>query len=261
MDRTVASGTGYIGQYRPAVAKVYESLETCPDNLLLFLHHVPYSYKLHSGKTVIQYIYDAHYEGAEAVGGWVRNWETLRGRIDDRRYSEILAQLEYQAAHVEVWRDAVNDWFHRASGIADVKGRVGNHPGRTEAEAMRLDGYTAFDITPWEAASGGKAVTCASAKCTASMRYEGAAGWHTLRVQYFDLNGPVSRFKVWVGNQLVDEWSATDRLPARKLDASSSTRRVISGIALRPGDEIRIEGIPEGREMAALDYVEILPMK
>jgi alpha-glucuronidase len=261
MDRTVASGTGYIGQYRPAVAKVYESLETCPDDLLLFLHHVPYSYKLHSGKTVIQYIYDAHYEGAEAVGGWVRNWETLRGRIDDRRYSEILAQLEYQAAHVEVWRDAVNDWFHRASGIADAKGRVGNHPGRTEAEAMRLDGYTAFDITPWEAASGGKAVTCASAKCTASMRYEGAAGWQTLRVQYFDLNGPVSRFKVWVGNQLVDEWSATDRLPARKLDASSSTRRVISGIALRPGDEIRIEGIPEGREMAALDYVEILPMK
>ena len=69
MDRTVATGTGYIGQYRPAVAKVYESLETCPDDLLLFLHHVPYTYKLHSGKTVIQYIYDSHYEGAEAVAG------------------------------------------------------------------------------------------------------------------------------------------------------------------------------------------------
>ena len=65
MDRTVATGTGYIGQYRPAVAKVYESLETCPDDLLLFLHHVPYTYKLHSGKTVIQYLYDSHYEGAD----------------------------------------------------------------------------------------------------------------------------------------------------------------------------------------------------
>jgi alpha-glucuronidase len=261
MDRTVATGTGYIGQYRPAVAKVYESLESCPDDLLLFLHHVPYTYKLHSGKTVIQYIYDSHYEGAEAVSGWVRNWETLRGRIDDRRYREILAQLEYQAAHVEVWRDAVNDWFHRASGIADAKGRVGNHPGRTEAEAMRLEGYTVQDITPWEAASGGKAVTCGAAKCTASMRYEGAAGWQTLRVQYFDLNGAVSHFKLWVGDQMIDEWSATDHLPARKLDASSSTRRVISGIALRPGDEIRIEGTPGGREMAALDYLEIIPMK
>src|SRR6185369_1752377 len=65
MDRTVATGTGYIGQYRPAVSRVYESVESCPDDLLLFLHHVPYTHKLHSGKTVIQYIYDSHYEGAD----------------------------------------------------------------------------------------------------------------------------------------------------------------------------------------------------
>jgi hypothetical protein len=73
------------------------------------------------------------------------------------------------------------------------------------------------------------------------------------------LNNAVSRFKVMVGSQVVDEWAATDHLPARKLDSSSSTRRVITGIALRPGDEIRIEGTPEPREMAALDYVEIHP--
>ena len=261
MDRTVATGTGYIGQYRPAVATMYESLETCPDDLLLFLHHVPYTYKLHSGKTVIQYIYDSHYEGADAVAGWVRDFQTLRGHIDDQRYSEILAQLRYQAAHVEVWRDAVNNWFHRASGIADAKGRVGNHPGRSEAEAMKLESYTVADITPWEAASGGKAVTCPVSKCTASMQFSGTPGWYTLRVQYFDLNNAVSRFKLWVGNQLVDEWAATDHLPARKLDASSSTRREVSGIALRPGDQIRIEGIPEGRELAALDYLEILPVR
>lgn len=259
MERTVAHGTGFIGQYRSAVAKIYESLETCPDDLLLFLHHVPYTHKLHSGKTVIQYIYDAHYEGADAVAGWVPGWKALHGRMDDRRYNEILAQLEYQAAHTEVWRDAVNNWFHRASGIADAKNRVGHHPGRSEAEAMKLEGYTIRDITPWEAASSGKAVACAAAKCTAGLRYEGAPGWHTLHIQYFDLSGAVSRFRLWVGNQLVDEWSAADHLPARKLDASSSTRRVVAGVALRTGDEIRIEGIPEGRELAAIDYIAILP--
>ena len=67
MDRTVATGTGYIGQYRPAVARMFESLKTCPDDLLLFMHHVPYTHRLHSGKTVIQYLYDSHYEGAEAA--------------------------------------------------------------------------------------------------------------------------------------------------------------------------------------------------
>ncbi len=41
MDRTRATGTGYISQYSPAIARLYESLATCPDDLLLFLHHVP----------------------------------------------------------------------------------------------------------------------------------------------------------------------------------------------------------------------------
>ena len=51
----------------------------------------------------------------------------------------------------------------------------------------------------------------------------------------------------------------TIRYPERrnKIDSSSSTRRTISGIALRKGDEIRIEGTPDGPERAALDYVEI----
>ena len=43
--------------------KLYESLETTPDDLVLFLHHLPYDHKLRSGKTVIQFIYDSHYDG------------------------------------------------------------------------------------------------------------------------------------------------------------------------------------------------------
>jgi len=63
---------------------------------------------------------------------------------------------------------------------------------------------------------------------------------------------------VWVGKQLVDEWAADLRVPSMRLDSSTSTRRTIAGIALRPGDEIRIEGEPNGGELAGLDYVEII---
>jgi len=55
IDRTVATGTGFVSQYSPPLAHEYESLAECPDNLLLFMHHVPYTYVLHSGKTVIQH--------------------------------------------------------------------------------------------------------------------------------------------------------------------------------------------------------------
>ena len=275
MDRTVATGTGYIGQYRPAVAARFESLATCPDDLLLFLHHVPYTYKLHSGKTVIQYIYDSHYEGAEAVAAYVEQWKSLRGLIDEQRYNDVLTQLEYQAGQAVVWRDAVTTWFARASKIPDARGRVDHYPGRVEAESMTLEGYTVRDIsaptpgranappiaTPSEDASGGKVVTCPAGtkSCTASMKFTGEPGWYTLRVEYFDQANGVSHYRVRVGGQLIDQWAADLRLPTVRLDSTSSTRHSISGIALRPGDEIRIEGIPDGGELAALDYLEVVP--
>jgi alpha-glucuronidase len=257
MDRTTATGTGFIGQYRPAVAKVFESLETCPDELLLFFHHLPYTHKLKSGKTIIQHLYDTHYEGADAVASYVREWKALKGAVDERRHHEVLAQLEYQAGQAQVWRDAVARWFHKTSGIADAKGRVGRYPGRYEAEAMKLEGYTERDVIPWEGGSG-KAVACASGACSAAMRFDGAAGWYTVHVRYFDPNNGVSRFRLLVGGQLVDEWRASDRVPTRRIDSSSSSRRTIEGLALRPGDEIRIEGSADGGDLAALDYVEIV---
>jgi len=274
MDRTVATGTGYIGQYSPAVAKVYESLAICPDNLLLFMHHVPYSHVLHSGKTVIQYVYDSHYAGAEATQGLATQWAALRDWVDEQRYGEVLAQLEYQAGHARVWRDAACSWFLRESGIPDAKGRAGHFPNRIEAESMKLDGYQVVEVTPWETASGGKAIECTgptstatgsaprsvpqlAPHCTASFLYQGTAGWRDLGVEYFDQANGASRFRVYVGEQLVDEWIADDHLPSRKPDGSSSTRRLITGLALRPGDEISIEGTPDGEEYAPLDYVEI----
>ena len=263
MDRTLATGTGFIGQYRPPVAKLYESLDTCPDELLLWMHHVPYTHLLHSGKTVIQHIYDTHYLGAEEAEAFVRQWKSLRGRIDEPRYIEVLARLEYQAGHAQVWRDAVNTWFLRTSGIPDAKGRAGRFPNRVEAEAMKLEGYQVVDVKPWEAASGSQAIQCASParRCSASFQYNGQPGWYDLSVQYFDQNNGVSRFRVFVGSQLVDEWVADDRIPTGRIDGHSSTRRKITGLALRPGDQIRIEGLAQGGENAPLDYVELAPTR
>lgn len=182
--------------------------------------------------------------------------------MDEQRYREVLAQLEYQGGQAVVWRDAVNGWLEHASRIADAKGRVGHALGRIEAEAMSLEGYTVRDVTPAEDASGGKAVTCpaGTAQCTASLKFTGEPGWYDLRVEYFDQSNGVSHYRAWVGSQLVDEWTAGLRLPTIRLDSTSSTRRVISGIALRPGDEIRIEGRPDGGEVAGLDYVELVKL-
>jgi alpha-glucuronidase len=125
MDRTVATGTGFIGQYSPEVQKLYESLPNCPDELLLFFHHVAYTYVLHSGKTVIQHIYDTHYEGADQAKGFISRWKTLQGHVDEERYRDILGRFQYQAGEAVVWRDTICKWIYSISGIPDDKGRVG----------------------------------------------------------------------------------------------------------------------------------------
>jgi alpha-glucuronidase len=257
MDRTVASGTGLTAQYRPAVAKMYESPMTTPDELLLFFHHVPYTYKLRSGKTVIQHLYDSHYEGTEAAEGYARRWRAVQGLIDDRRYREVLTQLEYQAGQAEVWRDAIVSYFLKTSGVPDAKGRAGKHPGRVEAESMRLEGYASVPVAPWEAASGGVAVSCPAPRCAAHFNYSGATGEREIRVRYFDQNNGASRYRLLLNGRLLDEWIASDSLPTRQIDGSSSSLRIVSGVSLKPRDEIRVEGSPDGGESAALDYVEI----
>jgi alpha-glucuronidase len=257
MDRSVRTGTGFAGQYRPDVAKVYESPSTTPDELLLFFHHVPYTYRLRSGKTVIQHLYDSHYEGAEAVENYVQSWRTIQGLVDEQRYREVLAQLEYQAGQAEVWRDAVVNWFLKISGIADEKGRAGVHPGREEAESMELEGYSVLLVVPWEAASGGMAVSCRASRCAARFTYQGGPGWRELRVRYFDQNNGASRYRLLLNGQVLEEWTASDRLPTQKIDASSSSLKSVPQVALRPGDEIRVEASPDGGESAALDYIEV----
>ncbi len=260
MDRTVATGTGYIGQYPAEVAGMYESLSSCPDSLLLFMHHVPYTHRLHSGTTVIQYIYDSHYEGASQAAELVTEWKGLDGFIDQERYDKTLKLLEYQAGHAIVWRDAVTNWFEKMSGIPDDKGRVGRYPNRVEAEAMRLDGYTAIDVTPWETASGGKAVVCKDrAACTVSTTMDRPAGWYDLAVQYFDLRGGAASFRLLLNKQVIGEWKADNLLPGTAPDGDNSTRYTLGGVPLRPGDMLTIEGAPDGADPAAIDYLEIMP--
>jgi alpha-glucuronidase len=259
MDRTVATGTGYIGQYPPGLGAQYETLQACPDNLLLFMHHVPYTYKLHSGKTVIQHIYDTHYAGAAAAAEQVTQWESLAGKIPDRTYFEVLRRLNYQAGHALVWRDAVVSWFYKTSGIADEKGRAGHHADRVEAEAMQLDGYSPVEVTPWETASGGKAVVCDRQTCSAGTVLSRPDGWYDIAVQYFDLNNGSSHFELQVNGATIDSWIADDSLPSSKLDGHTSTRHVTSAVALHSGDVLRVVGAPEGKEPAPLDYLEIIP--
>ncbi|MEK4059808.1 MULTISPECIES: alpha-glucuronidase family glycosyl hydrolase [Paenibacillus] len=124
VDRTVKTGTGYSAQYLGSNAEHYDSLEECPDELLLFFHHVPYTHILHSGKTVIQHIYDAHFEGAERAAELLSMWTSLKDKVAEGLYLQVENRLKEQAGHAKEWRDQINTYFYRKSGIEDNSERV-----------------------------------------------------------------------------------------------------------------------------------------
>lgn len=124
VDRTRATGTGYTGQYPAPWRDVYESPDTCPDELLLFFHHVPYRHVLHSGRTVIQHIYDAHFAGAAEAETIAAAWPRVAGRVPDDVYARVAERLAEQVRCAREWRDQVNTYFWRKSGVPDAAGRT-----------------------------------------------------------------------------------------------------------------------------------------
>jgi alpha-glucuronidase len=125
VDRTRASGTGYTGQYPKPWSDEYESPDTCPDELLLFFHHVPYGHVLHSGSTVIQHIYDTHFAGAEQAARLRQLWEQAgaAGVFSPDLYARVAERLDEQVRCAEEWRDQINAYFYRKSGVPDAHGR------------------------------------------------------------------------------------------------------------------------------------------
>jgi alpha-glucuronidase len=126
VDRTSATGTGFAAQYPKPWSEIYESVDQCPDELLLFFHHVPYRHRLHSGKSVIQHIYDTHFEGARRAREMREQWLSVAelGIVPQDVRDRVAERLEEQVRCAEEWRDQINTYFFRKSGIPDALGRT-----------------------------------------------------------------------------------------------------------------------------------------
>ncbi|WP_436924427.1 alpha-glucuronidase family glycosyl hydrolase [Halosimplex amylolyticum] len=119
-----ARGNGYAQQYPDALTELYDDPESCPKELLLFFHHLPWDDELDDGRTVVQTLYDNCYAGVEEVRRLRDEWRTLDGEIDEERYRHVAERFDEQVAHAGIWRDRLTEFFYDHSGIADEQGRV-----------------------------------------------------------------------------------------------------------------------------------------
>jgi len=122
VDRTPA-GTGYTTQYAAKNAAMFADPAACPENLILFFHRLAYDYKMKNGETLLQNIYDTHFEGYEEVAAMLEQWKGLKDSLEEEVYQSVLSRFERQLVNAREWRDQINTYFWRKTGIADKRGR------------------------------------------------------------------------------------------------------------------------------------------
>ena len=121
IDRT-ANGTGYAEQYPEPLRSLYANPQTCPDNLLLFFHRLPYDFVMKDGRTLIQRIYDDHFLGCAQAEAMAEALAALSLPSPDRE--EAAERMKMQIQNAREWRDVTNTFFHRLSGAEDKQGRT-----------------------------------------------------------------------------------------------------------------------------------------
>jgi alpha-glucuronidase len=113
-DRT-ATGSNAVAQYFPPVRNRFASLDSVPDDLLLWFHHVPWTARLRSGRTLWEELIHQYNVGVDTVRWMGATWAGLAGRIDTLRFREVQAFLRIQEKEAEWWRDASLLYFQTFS--------------------------------------------------------------------------------------------------------------------------------------------------
>ncbi|WP_229506982.1 alpha-glucuronidase family glycosyl hydrolase [Pseudoduganella rivuli] len=115
-DRT-ATGSNAIAQYAPALAAQLADPRTTPEQVLLWFHHLPWDYRMASGRTLWQELISHYDRGVRQARDMQAQWAALAPAIDARRHAETAARLQRQAANAQLWRDACIAYFQSVSGL------------------------------------------------------------------------------------------------------------------------------------------------
>lgn len=114
-DRT-ASGSNTVSQYNEPLASLFAGPD-CPENLILWFHHVPWDYKMSGGRTLWQELCFHYNSGVEQSIEYERIWKRMKPYVDKARYADIERCLKTQVHDAKWWRDVCLGYFQRFSGM------------------------------------------------------------------------------------------------------------------------------------------------
>jgi alpha-glucuronidase len=109
-DRT-ETGSKTLSQYHQRVQDLFANPATCPEKFLLWFHHVPWDYRLRSGRILWDELALHYQRGVDWVRATRKEWDALAGAIDAERHAEVAEKLAIQERDAIWWRDACLLYF------------------------------------------------------------------------------------------------------------------------------------------------------
>ena len=113
-DRTL-TGSGNVKQYPEELCRLYNDINTCPENLLAWFHHVPWDHKMKSGRTFWDELCHKYDDGVHEARHFLVVWDAMKPYVDSQRFDEVQRKLRIQARDAEWWRDACLLYFQTFS--------------------------------------------------------------------------------------------------------------------------------------------------
>jgi alpha-glucuronidase len=111
-----STGSNALEQYHPSVRAQFENAKDCPEEYLLWFHHLPWDYKMKSGQTLWNELCLQYYQGASAASTMASVWQKQKGKIDNERFEHVSKYLAIHEKEAAWWRDACILYFQSHSG-------------------------------------------------------------------------------------------------------------------------------------------------
>jgi alpha-glucuronidase len=110
-----STGSNATTQYFSPLREKFDAPQTSPENMILWFHHLPWDYKMISGRTLWDELSHEYTRGVNEARDFQRIWDSLEGKIDDERFKHIQYKLKVQAREALWWRDACLLYFQTYS--------------------------------------------------------------------------------------------------------------------------------------------------
>lgn len=112
-----SSGSNAVAQYPAQLAKKLDNINTCPEEFILWFHHVPWDFKMKSGATLWQELCNRYQSGVESVETMQRQWTAAKPYIDPEIWNDVNERLMTQARDANWWKEGCLLYFQQFSGM------------------------------------------------------------------------------------------------------------------------------------------------